>query len=218
MVEKTRSKVYKRFVKAMIGMDDVCANIYVILYGTKRLRVNELYRALCTLHVKITKETLYIHLGHLKKNDLVRSEAIGKQNVSFALADGGAWLKRPDETTVERWVKTLENWHSRKTKPRGLPAAPRWKPFDAREHYEKLPEKQLEDEIEGDLKEAVFGNLSELKALIDVDLEDDNLFWKVIGNPLFRLFEKSVAENCRVSNRYREKFFKRLDLEIEKYK
>jgi len=52
--------------------------------------------------------------------------------------------------------------------------------------------------------------LHELKAVIDYDLkikekESDTEFWKFIGNPLYRLFERSIAEKCRNSSEQRQR-------------
>lgn len=213
----------KRFSKAMTGMDDVCANIYVILIGKKSLRINELYRALSVLAGKISKETLYIHLKHLEKEGFIKREIVGKQNVSWVLNKEHPVEKHHAET-VERWIDSLKNWQSKKSLPHlksGLPPRPRWKPLtekEEKEHYEKLPEHQLDSEIDADIREALLANLYELKCLVDYDLKSDSDFWKIIGNPLYKLFEKSVAENCRVSDRYRKKFLEKIDSQIQQIK
>lgn len=224
-MEERRSKEIKRFSKLAIGMDDVCANIYVILIGTKRLRVNELYRALCRLGMRISKETLYIHLNHLRKQDLILREKEGKQKVAWTLNENHPIEKAHAEDVrkyVERWVESLGHWKETRS---GLPPPPRGKRFDAKESYEQMPEHILEREIDRDIQEALLGNLFELKAVVDYDLnlenkdfksESDADFWKFIGNPLYRLFEKAVAQNCRVSDRYRKKFFEKIDSRIAK--
>jgi hypothetical protein len=136
-------------------------------------------------------------------------------------------IEKRHAETVKRWLGSLENWRARgwKRTEDGLPPRPRWKRFDAKEFYEKMPEKALEREIDRDIQEALLGNLYELKAVVDYDLEleskdfkseSDADFWKFIGNPLYRLFEKSVAQNCRISDRYAKKFFEKIDSRIRK--
>jgi hypothetical protein len=51
-----------------------------------------------------------------------------------------------------------------------------------------------------------------LKAVVNYDLrideyESDTEFWEFIGNPLYRLLERSIAGKCRESKVYEEKFF-----------
>jgi hypothetical protein len=41
--------------------------------------------------------------------------------------------------------------------------------------------------------------------------ESDAEFWRFVGNPLYRILEKSIADKCRDSVRYRMKFFEKLD-------
>jgi hypothetical protein len=165
------------------------------------------------LAVKITKETLYIHLKHLEKEGLINREEIDAQKVFWVLNQDHP-VERLHAETVGRWVDSLENWRSKKSRP----PPPRWRLFDRKEHYEKLPQAYLDSEIDSDIKAVMFGNLCELKALVGYDLMDDSDFWKVFGNPLYRLCEKSIAENCRVSERYRNRFLEKIELEIQTLK
>lgn len=226
MRQDGRSKEIKRFSKLAVGMDDVCANIYIIMIGKKKLFVNELFRALERLGIRVSKSTFLIHLGHLEKQKLIRRKPEGVQNVAIILNEDNPIEKNHAET-VKRWLDSLENWQTRgwKRTVDGLPPPTRSKPFDAKEFYDKMSEQALEREIERDIQEALLGNLYELKAIVGYDLELDSKdfkkesdadFWKFIGNPLYRLFEKSVAENCRISERYRKKFFEKIDSRIGK--
>lgn len=241
MGRNRRSKEINDFSKLAIGMDDVCANIYVILIGMKRLRVNELYRTLCRLGIKVSKSTFFDHLNHLKRQNLILREKEGKQNVTWVLNKDHSIERKYAERlknvhpkymdpsdpkyadTVKRWLESLESWKDSKHGRSGLPPPPHWKRFDAKEYYEKMPENALDRQIDGDIHEALMGNLYELKAIVDYDLEldsevfkseSDTDFWKFIGYPLYRLFEKAVAQNCRASDRYRKKFFERIDSRI----
>jgi len=58
-------------------------------------------------------------------------------------------------------------------------------------------------------------NLFELKTLINYDLklnkpESDAAFWNFVGNPLYRMIERGIVENCR-SDEYRKKLFEKID-------
>ncbi|MGB8779765.1 MAG: hypothetical protein WCD81_03850 [Candidatus Bathyarchaeia archaeon] len=88
--------------------------------------------------------------------------------------------------------------------------------FDEKEYYSRLSEKQLEEAIEKDLNTVLTQNLFELKTFINYDLklgkhENDAVFWNFVGNPLYRMLEKSIVENCRNSERYRKKLIYRMD-------
>jgi chaperonin cofactor prefoldin len=61
--------------------------------------------------------------------------------------------------------------------------------------------------------------LHELKNFVQYDLKLDKTqsdadFWKLVGNPMYRMHERSVVENCRKSERYKEKLFEEIDFII----
>ena len=50
----------------------------------------------------------------------------------------------------------------------------------------------------------------ELKSIINYDLEisrfeSDAAFWKFVGNPFYRMQEKSIVEDCRAIEEYKKK-------------
>jgi hypothetical protein len=52
--------------------------------------------------------------------------------------------------------------------------------------------------------------------MIDYDLKIDKLesdagFWKFIGNPMYRMHERRLAEKCRESNRYKERLMEKIE-------
>lgn len=60
----------------------------------------------------------------------------------------------------------------------------------------------------------------ELKLSIEHDLllkggESDQALWTFLANPLYRLHEKTAAEKCRNSDKYKEMLFKKIELLID---
>lgn len=95
--------------------------------------------------------------------------------------------------------------------------------FDLREYYKKLPETELDKIVDRDLNTTLALSLHELKNLIQYDLkidkeESDADFWNFVGNPLYRMHERSIAENCRESDEYRKKLFDKIDMLINKFR
>jgi hypothetical protein len=39
----------------------------------------------------------------------------------------------------------------------------------------------------------------------------DAVFWNFVGNPLYRMMERGIVENCRGSERYRMRLFEKID-------
>ena len=59
----------------------------------------------------------------------------------------------------------------------------------------------------------------ELKSFINYDLklektQSDAEFWGLVGNPLYRILEKSLVEKCRNSEEYRKMLFENIDILI----
>jgi hypothetical protein len=74
----------------------------------------------------------------------------------------------------------------------------------------------LDEAIDKNLNTVLTQNLFELKTFINYDLkldksESDAVFWNFVGNPLYRMIEKSIVENCRNSEEYRKKLFEKID-------
>jgi hypothetical protein len=67
-----------------------------------------------------------------------------------------------------------------------------------------------------DLNRVLTQNLFELKTFIDYDLkldrpERDAVFWKIVGDPIYRILEKGIVENCRNSEKYQKTLFEKID-------
>jgi len=74
----------------------------------------------------------------------------------------------------------------------------------------------LDEAIDKDLNTMLAHNLFELKTFVNYDLkldrpERDVLFWNFVGNPLYRMMEKGIVENCRNSERYHIRLFEKMD-------
>ena len=86
----------------------------------------------------------------------------------------------------------------------------------AKNYYNYSAEEQIEKAIDSELNQVFKYFLEELKKYIQHDLrldkkkERDECFWKIIGNPLYRILEKRIAEDYRTNedkNRLFEKIF-----------
>lgn len=113
---------------------------------------------------------------------------------------------------MRNWRGILEN--------ESLPEKLRPIKFDAREYYRKLTETELDKKTDRDLNVTLALGLFELKTLIGYDLkidkhESDGYFWKFVENPLYRMHERTIAENCRESDEYRKKLFEKMDILIK---
>jgi DNA-binding HxlR family transcriptional regulator len=204
---------------SMVGfeLDDKCSEIWLTLMAYERLRFNELHKALKKFDVNISKPALLEHLKHLIELKLIERREEGFQNVSYGLTEKIRSLLHVSQEDIKRWFEA----HKEATKR--LPPHLRPIEFDLGEFYDNMPEKQLIHGIDRDLNRVLSLNLHELKNYIQYDLkldkkESDADFWKLIGNPMYRMLEKSIAENCRASERYRKKIFEKMDTLINEFK
>jgi DNA-binding transcriptional ArsR family regulator len=175
----------------------------------KSVRYNELFRTVNKLNPKqksgkdfVSKPTFDDHLKHLINCKLVVAKREGKQKVTYSLnKDAMSVLsENVDSEDIEDWLKRM----------------PLLEVINPKEHYAKLTEKALDQEVSRDLGEVLETNLLELKSYVNYDLkideqQNDAEFWKFVGNPLYRILEKSIADNCRESVEYREKFFEKVE-------
>jgi len=191
-------------------LDDTCVEIFFTLQAYKRLRFNELHRYLKMFGTDITKQSLIEHLNHLRKQKLVSRKKEGFQNVTYGLTDEiGSLLNFPEED-IEKWFKNTIEGKNLPEKLRHL------KLFDGIEYPAKLSEEQLNEAIYKDLNTLLTQNLFELKTFVKYDLrlnkpESDAVFWNFVGNPLYRMLERSIVEDCRHSEAYQKKLFERID-------
>ena len=110
-----------------------------------------------------------------------------------------------DSEDIEEWLKPLSDLEV----------------INPKEHYAKLTEKALDQEVSQDLNRVLETNLLELKSFVNYDLkideqQSDAEFWNFVGNPLYRMLEKNIAENCRESTEYRKKFFEKVGILLKR--
>lgn len=203
--------------KFAFELDDICHEIFLTLMAYKNLRFNELHRYLRKFGTEISKPSLIEHLKHLTKQKLVKRKRADSQNVSYSLTEEILSLVQTDPENVKGWLDYLEKSDGR------LPHKLRILKLDEEKYYENMPEKELDREVDQDLESTCCLNLHELKNMIDYDLrvekdESGAAFWKFIGNPLYRMHEKTIAGKCRASDRYREKLFAKINRIIDDYR
>lgn len=196
--------------KFAFELDDTCHEIFLTLMAYRKLRFNELHRYLKMFGTEISKPTLSDHLKHLTKFKLIKRKHEDFQNVSYSLTEEIHSMLEVSPEDIKKWLEDFEKNINK------LPPHLRIVKFDEKEYYEKLPEPELDHQIDLDLKWSFCLNLHELKNMINYDLKLDKdksitAFWKFIGNPLYRMHEKSIAMNCRNSERYRKKLFEKID-------
>jgi DNA-binding HxlR family transcriptional regulator len=209
--DSVRDQKIDEILKKHRELDDVCVEIFFTLQAYKRLRFNELHRYLKMFGTDISKPSLIDHLNHLKKKKLISRKREGFQNVSYGLTDEIISLIHVPEEDIKKWDENF-------IEGKNLPKKFRLLPFDAKEYYGKLSEKQLDEAIDEDLNTVLTQNLFELKTFINYDLkldkpESDAVFWNFVGNPLYRMLEKGIVGNCR-SKEYRKRFFEKIDVLI----
>ena len=196
-------------LKKHAQLDDVCREIFLTLWAYKRLRFNELHRYLKKFGTSISKPALIDHLNHLSRKKLISRRREGFQNVSYGLAsDVDSLLNPPIDGTKELVEMSVEEER--------LPKWLRSQPFDEKEYYSSLSEKEMEKEIDKDIRTVMTHNLFELKTFINYDLkldrpESDAIFWSFVGKPLYRMKEEDIVRACRNSEDYRKKLFKKID-------
>ena len=207
-----RDKKIDEILEKHRKLDDICIEIFLTLQAYKRLRFNELHRRLKIFGTDISKPALIDHLKHLRKQKLISRKHEDFQNVSYGLTDEIiAVLGLSDEETRERIERFLDD--------KNMPKELRSIPFDEREYYSRLSKKELDEEIIKDLDGIITQNLLELKQFINYDLklektQSDAEFWSLVGNPMYRMIEKGIVDNCRESEIYRKTLFEKIDFLI----
>ena len=203
---KARNRRINEITKKTLELDEICSNIFLTLLAYKKMRFNELLRTQKKLGSNISKPTLSDHLKHLIDQQLVERKVEGVQNVTYGLSKEIASILDRSED-LPSWFDSLFFV---------------LEPSNAKQQYEKMSKSKLSAELDRDLKGVLLQNLHELRAVVNRQLkldknDTDAEFWKFIGNPIYRLFEKTIADNCRDSSRYREAFFEKIESLIEEF-
>jgi DNA-binding HxlR family transcriptional regulator len=206
----TRGEKLDEISRRVVSNDDICSHIYVILLREKSLRFNELHRYLRKLGTSISKPSLLAHLNHLKDKQLIQRKEIGTQHVEYTLPEDHITLFDVSEQIADFMDMITKNKFFKKI-------------IDAKVYYKNLSDKDLETTVDYDLNRVLEVALHEFQAFVTYDLkidehESSTAFWKFIGNPLYRIQERSVADHCRASDAYREKFFRKINRLIKEVK
>ena len=193
----------------ILQLDDICIEILLTLMAKKELRTNQLYRSVIRFSSSISKPTFHDHLKHLVSQGFIERKEEDPQNVTYGLTKESKFAV-DDLEGVSRMMKIIENME-------GL------RPYGPKERYRKLTEKELEQHIDHEIKSILSLNLHELKTYIQYELKTTETmsnrdFWKFVGNPISRLLERSVLEDCRGSEEYKKKLFEKLDILINELK
>jgi len=215
--DSERDKKIDELVLKYMCLDDACRQIFFTLVAYKKLGFNDLSRSLRKLGIDMTNPTLIKHLRHLTKQKLVKRRRETQRRISYELPGEVLPLLPGSEEDVKEWLEDFE------TKSEKLPPYLREVEFDVKEYYKKMPEEELHREIDHELEYTSCMNLHELKTMVNYDLrldrfESDAVFWRFIGDPLYRMHERVIAENCRDSERYKEKLFQKIDILIDRFR
>ena len=82
--DETRDKMIDELVDKHAQLDDICHEIFLTIWAYKKMRFNELLRALKKLDIQITQPTLTEHLQHLTEMELVIKQVGIQQRVIHA--------------------------------------------------------------------------------------------------------------------------------------
>lgn len=106
---EARNKRLDELSMKSFELDDICHEIWFTLMAYKRLRFNELHRALKVFGTDISKPTLNEHLKHLIKQKLVRRKREEAQKVSYGLTDEIKSLMKTPKEDMQRWLEIFKN-------------------------------------------------------------------------------------------------------------
>jgi DNA-binding HxlR family transcriptional regulator len=193
-------------------LDDPCREIFVTLLAYKRLRFNQLLATLRKFGMPITQPTLKDHLDHLLEKGFVDCKR-GFQSASYGLTENIGTLMEVSQEDLKNWFEARENSEN-------VPDYLKPLKLSGKELYERFSDELLDEIATNDLSDSLGLSLFELKTFIDYDLRMDRFksnadFWKFVGNPIYRMHEKSIAERCRDSEKYRKLLFEKIDLLID---
>ena len=210
--DNERDKKIDELSKKHAQLDDICKEIFLTLWAYQKLRFNALLKTLNKYGVKISQPTLKEHLRHMIAKELVIRKVEGFQNVSYSLTVEVSSLLKVSEEDVKGWLEARRN-------AKNLPERLKSLKMNRKELFQRFTDTQLDEMAVKDLSDTLSLSLHELKIFIQYDLEkgrfeSDAAFWKFVGNPLYRMHEKSVAENCRASEEYKKRLFEKIDLLI----
>jgi DNA-binding HxlR family transcriptional regulator len=197
---------------ALEEIDRTCFSILSILLEGRKLRFNELQNSLVKISaLTLTNRVLSKHLKHLMNKGLVKRTEEGFQNVTYSLSDTLRALTQLPPEEIKQYLELQTD--------ESLPPHLRATRIEKEDFDEIFSLRDLDEETDCDLHDVLNLNLWELKLSIEHDLllkdgENDQAFWTFLANPLYRLHEKSAAQKCRNSEKYKQMLFDKIDLLI----
>jgi DNA-binding HxlR family transcriptional regulator len=196
------TKMIDVLAKKVLNMDDICWEILFTLMAKKELRTNQLYRSVIRFSSEISKKAFHDHLKHLVAQGFIERKEEDPQNVTYGLTKESQLAIDPPEN-VSKMMQIIEDHEF-------------LKPIDVKEEYRKLTEKDLDQHVDNDIRGILSLYLHELEAYVQYELKTSETmtnrdFWKFVGNPMYRMFERSILEDCRYSDRYKLKLFERIE-------
>jgi DNA-binding HxlR family transcriptional regulator len=204
----TKDKKSEDLLAKHEALDDNCKEIFFTLLVYGSLRHNKLMSFLKQLDIKISRPTLDTHLKHLLESGLVECKT-AFQSSEYKLTSDIYELMRP--LNLEEIKQHLEREKEEEKKlPKGLQRLN----ITREELYATFSDEKINDLVEKDVEYLLVSNLLELKEVVIFDLnhkfDSNEVFWKLIGNPMYRMLEKSIANKCRDCPRYKEKLFNKV--------
>jgi DNA-binding HxlR family transcriptional regulator len=205
----TEDKKTKDLFAKHDALDDNCKEIFFTLLVYGCLRHNRLMNSLKQLGIKISRPTLDTHLKHLLDTGLVECKT-AFQSSEYALTKDIYELMRPHN--MEEIKQHLE---SEKENEKYLPVGLRRLNVSRKEFYANFSDERINELVEKDMAYLLVSGILELKETVTFDLNrnfgSDEAFWKLVGNPMYRMLEKSIAMKCRDCPQYKEKLFIRIE-------
>jgi DNA-binding HxlR family transcriptional regulator len=195
-------KIIDALAKKALHIDDICWEILFTLIAKKELRTNQLYRSVIRFSSDISKPAFHDHLKHLVTQGFIQRKEEDPQNVTYGLTkETQLAIDGPDN--MSKMMEILEDHEV-------------LRPVDGKEEFRKLTEKELDQHVDSDIRGILSLNLHELKAYVQYELKTSETmsnrdFWRFVGNPMYRMLERSVLEHCRCSEQYKDKLFEKID-------
>lgn len=195
-------KIIDVLAKKALELDNVCWEILFTLMAKKELRTNQLYRSVIRFSSDISKPTFHDHLKHLVTQGFIERREKDPQNITYGLTKE-TQLAVDGPQNVSEMMAIIENDEF-------------FKPVDVEEEYRKLTEKELDQHVDNDIRRILSLYLHELKAYVQYELKTSETmtnrdFWKFVGNPMYRMLEGSISEDCRHSEEYKKKLFEKIE-------
>lgn len=205
----TKDKKSEELLEKHESLDDNCKEIFFTLLVYGGLRHNRLMNSLKQLGIKMSRPTLDTHLKHLLKTGLVECESTFQYS-EYRLTKDIYELMRP--LNMEEIKQHLE---SEQKAERDLPKAFRSLNITTKEFYDRFSDEEIDELVHKDIRYLLVSNLLELKEVVSFDLsrkfDSNEAFWKLVGNPMYRMLEKSIAMRCRDCPRYKKKLFNKIE-------